>query len=208
MQFFQQGVNAHAVGFAIKPRVSTYFESGPFKDGDMVFPGRIANPDAGVREVALQEIGTHLQRAGATERLDSRNAVRLQHRMFSTKQQRRDGVTVARQAFHWQIERCAMRLGVQARLRFGHGLQLWDQAVFVVVQADAEVYLIATGIFFETLHQRQNGVASVGVNVLKHAVVLQVYRRGFKHNKPEADRDRGVVSICRPGKRSAAGRKH
>ena len=68
-----------------------------------------------------------------------------------------------------------MRLGVKTCFRFGNRLQLRNDAVFVVIKTDAEIYFVTTRIVFKTLHQGENGVASVGVNFLKHAMFLQVY---------------------------------
>jgi hypothetical protein len=77
--------------------------------------------------------------------------------MICAKQQRRNRVAIGVQPFHRQIQRGAVRLGVQTRFRFGNRLQLRDNAVFVVIQTDAEVYFVATRIFFETLHQERIG---------------------------------------------------
>ena len=68
-----------------------------------------------------------------------------------------------------------MRLGIEARLSCGNRLQLRNNAVFVVIKTDAEIYFVTTRIVFKTLHQGENGVASVGVNFLKHGMFLQVY---------------------------------
>lgn len=69
----------------------------------------------------------------------------LKRGMLCAKQQRRNRLTVAAQPFHWQIQRGAMRLGAQACFRFRHRLQLWDNAVIVVVQPDTQVTLSLRG---------------------------------------------------------------
>ena len=99
----------------------------------------------------------------------------LKRGMRCAKHQRRNRLTVAAQPFHRQIQRGAMRPGVQACFRFRHRLQLRDNAVIVVVQPDTQVDFVASRIFFEAFHQRKNRVAGVGVNFLKHAMYLQVY---------------------------------
>jgi hypothetical protein len=71
------GLKAHAVGGFIKPGVSTYFEASPFKNGDVVFPGRIADPDMRLRKVAFQEVGPDLQRARTADRLNRGDAILL-----------------------------------------------------------------------------------------------------------------------------------
>ena len=175
LQRRQQVLKAHAVGGFIKPGVSTYFEASPFKNGDVVFPGRIADPDMRLRKVTFEEVGPDLQRARTADRLNRGNAILLKRGMLCAKQQRRNRLTVAAQPFHWQIQRGAMRLGVQACFRFRHRLQLRDNAVIVVVQPDTQVDFVASRVFFEAFHQRKNRVAGVGVNFLKHAMYLQVY---------------------------------
>ena len=86
-----------------------------------------------------------------------------------------------------------MRLRVQTRFSFRNGLQLRNDPVFIVIKPDAQVHFIGARIFFETLHQRQNRVARIGVNFLKHAEVLLVYGVMNSHNKPEPRRDRGEM---------------
>ena len=152
VEFFQQRVHAHAVGFAVEPRVGTDGKARTFKNRDMVFPRRVADPHAGIGEVALEEIRANLQCAGAAESLNGRHALLLENRVVRAKQQRRHGVTVAVKPFHRQIQRGAVRLRVQTRFGFRHRLQLWNDAVFVVVQPDTEVNFVAARIFFEAFH--------------------------------------------------------
>ena len=118
----------------------------------MVFPGRVADPDAGIREVALEKIRAHFQRAGAAKRLNGGHALLLENRVICAKQQRRHGMTVAVQPFHRQVQRRAVRLRVKARFRFSDRFQLWNNTIFVIKQTDAEVYFVAARIFFETFH--------------------------------------------------------
>jgi aspartate/tyrosine/aromatic aminotransferase len=46
-------------------------------------------------------IGLYYNEAGIIPRLDGSNAPRLQHRVLFTKQQRRNGVTIWTQPFHY-----------------------------------------------------------------------------------------------------------
>ena len=94
VQLFQQRINAHTVGFAVEPRIGFNPEACTLEDRNVVFPRRVADPYAGIREVLFQEICTHFQRPRATQRLDSRHALLREHRVVRTKQQRRDGVAV------------------------------------------------------------------------------------------------------------------
>lgn len=117
-----------------------------------------------LRKVTFEEVGPDLQRARTADRLNRGNAILLKRGMLCAKQQRRNRLTVAAQPFHRQIQRGAMRLGVQACFRFRHRLQLRDNAVIVVVQPDTQVDFVASRVFFEAFHQRKNRVAGVGVN--------------------------------------------
>lgn len=169
-----------AGGGVVIPGVSTYFETSAFKNCDVVFPGRVTDPHGGFRKITLQEIRPYLQRAGTAQRLNCRHALLLKNRMIGAKQQRRNGMAIGIETFHWQVQRRSVRLCINPGFRFGNGFKLRNDALFVVIQTDAEIHFVATRILFETLHKRKNRVASVGVNFLKHAVVLQVYRQGVK----------------------------
>ena len=94
VQFFQQRINAHAVRFAVEPRIGFNLKARALEDRNVVFPRRVADPHAGIREVLFQEICAYLQRTRATQRLDSRYALLREHRVVRTKQQRRDSVAV------------------------------------------------------------------------------------------------------------------
>ena len=118
----------------------------------MVFPGWVADPDARIREIALEEICPHFQRAGAAQRLDGCYTLLLENRVIGAKQQRSHGMAIAVQPFHRQIQRRAVRLRVKARFGLGHRLKLRNNAIFVVVQADAEVNFVAARIFFKAFH--------------------------------------------------------
>lgn len=103
-----------------------------------------------LRKVTFEEVGPDLQCARTADRLNRGNAILLKRGMLCAKQQRRNRLTVAAQPFHWQIQRGAMWLGVQACFR--HRLQLRDNAVIVVVQPDTQVDFVASRVFFEAFH--------------------------------------------------------
>jgi thiamine biosynthesis lipoprotein ApbE len=69
-----------------------------------------------------------------------------------TQAQIDDARAVSVKTFHRQIKRCTVRRSVQPRFSLGDGLQLRNDAVFVVIKANAQVHFIAAGIFFKTLH--------------------------------------------------------
>ncbi|MNG95303.1 hypothetical protein D3C79_543360 [compost metagenome] len=102
-QCAQHGVKLHAQAFAVEVGIGIDLEAGTAKDGDVVFPGRIADPHLRIREIAFQEVGTDLQRAGTAHGLNGGDTLLLQHRVLGTKQQMLNGSTVRLQAFHRQV---------------------------------------------------------------------------------------------------------
>ena len=90
----QQIVETHAVGGIVVPGIRADVKSRPFKNGDVVFPRRVADPHAGIREIALQEIGPHFQRARAAQCLDRRHSLLPENRMVSSKQQWCDSMAI------------------------------------------------------------------------------------------------------------------
>lgn len=104
LQGSQHAVEVHATGGLVKIRVGVHLEAGAFEDGAVVVPGRVADPDFGLREVALEEVGTDFQGAGATHSLHSGHATAGHGRVIGTEQQRLDGLAVAGQAFHRQVK--------------------------------------------------------------------------------------------------------
>ncbi len=77
LQRRQESVELHAVGFGVIPGIGIHLKTGARKDGDMVFPGRIADPYLRLREIAFQKVRAYFQRAGAAYGLDGGDAVRL-----------------------------------------------------------------------------------------------------------------------------------
>ncbi|GAR58537.1 hypothetical protein NGUA15_00277 [Salmonella enterica] len=62
-------------------------------------------------------------------------------------------MAISIESFHRQVQRSAMRLRVKPGFGFGHRFELWDNPVFVVIQANAQIYFVVTGVVFKTLHQ-------------------------------------------------------
>ncbi len=91
---------------------------------------------------------------------------------WSTEQQRLDRLAVAGQAFHRQVQRRLVRLVGQALLDFAHRRQLRHHASFVVVQADTQIDLVGPRIDLEGLHQRENRVAGIGIDMFEHSAQL------------------------------------
>ncbi len=168
----EEGVEFYAIGFGVVSRIGTHLETGAVENRHVIIPSWVADPDTGIREVALEEIRAHFQRARSAQRLNRCDAARLQYQMFGAEQRRRDGAVVGVEAFHGQIERCLMRLGLELRFCGGNRLELRNDALLVVVEADAEIDFISARILFKGFYQRQNRIAGVGKNVLKHGADL------------------------------------
>ncbi|MND90769.1 hypothetical protein D3C80_828620 [compost metagenome] len=92
--------------------------------------------------------------------------------MASTEQQRLDRLAVAAQAFHRQVHRGFVRLGGKALLGFAHRGQLWHHACGIVIQADTQVDLGGAGIGLEGLHQGENRIAGIGIDMFEHSAQL------------------------------------
>ena len=165
----KHGGEIDPAGGPVEPGIGMHLEARPGKDGHMVLPGRIADPDRGVGEVALEEICAHLQRAGAAQRLDDGDASGTQRRMMFAKQQGLDGAAIGRQSLHRQIEAGLLQLALQPVSGQTDRLQLRNDGLLVIVQPDAEVNFVCPGILLKGFHQGQDRIARVGVNVLEHS---------------------------------------
>ncbi|MNH04253.1 hypothetical protein D3C79_635430 [compost metagenome] len=172
LQARQHAGEVDATGGVIEVRVGVHLEAGAFEDGAVVVPGRVADPDFGLREVALEEVGTDFQGAGATHGLHGGHATAGHGRVIGTEQQRLDGLAVAGQAFHRQVKGCFVVLAGNAFFHRIHRRQLRHHAGLIVVKADTQVDLVGTGIGLEGFHQREDRVAGIGIDMFEHSVQL------------------------------------
>jgi hypothetical protein len=60
-------------------------------------------------------------------------------------------------------------LTLQAGLSLLNGLKARNDGLLVIIQPDAEIHFVSAFVLMESLHQRQDRVARVGVNVLEHS---------------------------------------
>lgn len=88
--------------------------------------------------------------------------------MFA-KQQRLDRAAIGSQSLHRQIEAGLVQLALQPVNGLTDRLQLRNDGLLVIVQPDAKVNFVCPGILLKGLHQRQDRIARVGVNVLEHS---------------------------------------
>ncbi|MNM84836.1 hypothetical protein D3C81_969380 [compost metagenome] len=150
-----------------------HLDTGPLEHRLVVVPGRIADPHLRGREVALEQIGADLQRAGAADGLDGGDATRLDRLVVGAKQQVLHRGAVVGGPFHRLIGARRRRGGA---LGFGllHRGQQRNAALLVVIEADPQVHLLLAGVFVEGFDERQYGVASIGIDVFKHGGSLKL----------------------------------
>ena len=89
--------------------------------------------------------------------------------MIVAKQQGLDRAAIGRQPLHRQIKAGLLLLTLQPVSGLTDRLQLGNNGLLVIVQPDAEVNFVCPGILLKGFHQRQDRIARIGVNVLKHS---------------------------------------
>ena len=170
-------------------------KTGAFKERAVVFPARVADVNLGLRQQALQVIGTELQRTGTAQRL------RADHTSFGEQ-----GRILAEQQLLYRLVVGDRPLDGLIAAR-GHGFepgffgafdrfQQRDFAVLVKIHADAKVNLAGTTIrskaFVKTkdriarghLDRRENGCAHGQVTLFRgvrdrpHQLSGKKYRKG------------------------------
>ena len=149
-QAVDHGIELHAASGRIVVGVVMHLDAGSLEHRLVVVPGGIADPHLGGREVALEQIGANLQRAGAADGLDGGDTSRLDRFMVGTKQQVLHCGAVVGGAFHRLV-------GARGRgggaLRFGllHRRQQRNTPLLVVIEANPQVHLLLAGVFVEGL---------------------------------------------------------
>ncbi|MNX99130.1 hypothetical protein D3C86_1315630 [compost metagenome] len=187
----QHGVELQAARGGVVVRVRIHLEAGALEDHAVVLPARVADPHLRGGEVALQEVGTHAQRAGAAQRLQRGDAAFGAGGAVFAKHQRLHGLAVAGNASHRQV-------GARAHVReqrgfgFGHGLHHRQAAFAVEIDADAQVDLVGTRVLLEVLVEREDRVARKGFDMFEHGKALAVFQGAVTH------------CACTLGARSAA----
>ncbi len=102
IQALQAGHHAgevYATRGGVVVRVVLDHETGGLEQGTVVFPGRVADINLGVRVQALQVVGADLQGAGAAEGLGGDDLAVGQQVGILAEQQLLDGGVVSRVAF-------------------------------------------------------------------------------------------------------------
>ena len=89
--------------------------------------------------------------------------------MIVAKQQGLDHAAIGRQPLHRQIKAGLLLLTLQPVSGLTDRLQLGNNGLLVIVQPDAEVNFVCPRILLKGFHQRQDRIARIGVNVLKHS---------------------------------------
>lgn len=158
---------AHTAGGRVVVGVVMHRDAGALEDRAVVIPGRVADPHLAGGEVALEEVGTDLERARAADGLDRGDAPGLERGMFRAEQQALHGGAVVGRAFHRQVGARQRGRG-KCDLGLAHGAEQRNAAFFVVVQADAEIDLLRTRVVHEGFDEGEDGVAGIGVDVFEH----------------------------------------
>ena len=167
-QRLQHRVEAQAAGLGVVVRVAAALQPRALEDGAVVVPGRVAQVDGAVGEVALDEIRAHLQAARRAHALDGRHPVALERLAVGAEQQLLHLGAEIGGAFHRQVGPGAGLLH-HGQLGPAHRIQHRDAAVVVEVDADGQVDLLRARVLLEGLVQAEDGIARVGVDVLEHA---------------------------------------
>ena len=132
-----------------------------FEDGQVVLPGRVADPDLGIGEIVLDEIGADLERARATQGLQCGDALCVHGLVVGTEHQVLHQLAILANAFDGQIA-AGEDVPCQGLGGLAHAVEHGQAALLVEVQADAQADLVGACILLEGFHQREYGVAGVG----------------------------------------------
>jgi hypothetical protein len=124
----------------------------------VVLPARIADEHLGLGLQLLQEIGAHLQAAGAADGLDRRHALGRDGLAVGAEDQRLDGAVVGGDAIDGQIAARAGRLH-HVFFHRPHAGQQRKLAVVVVIDAHAEIDLVGIAVGGILLVETQDRVA-------------------------------------------------
>ena len=139
-------------------RIAFDDEAGGFEEGEVVFPGRIADMDRRLGVQALQVVGADLQRTGAAKRLGSDCLAIGEQWGVLAEQQVLYGLIVGRRAFDRLI--ATRRGSLQASLLGDpDGSEQRKFAVVIKIDADAEIDPGVARIGVEGFIQSENGVA-------------------------------------------------
>ncbi len=132
-------------------------EAGVGEQGAVVLPARVADQHLGVGAQALEEIGAHLQAAGAAERLDGGDAA-LRHDVgVGAEHQALHGLVVGGDAVDGQVAAGLVQVD-ELLLGRGHAGQQRQLAVLIGIDAHAEVDLGRVGVGIELFVQAEDGV--------------------------------------------------
>jgi hypothetical protein len=158
LQCGQHARCVHAAFVGVVVGVGVDGEAGIGEQGAVVLPARVTDEHLGVRVQALQKVGANFQSAGAAQTLHCGHAA-LQHSgAVSTKYQTLHCFVIGGNAVNWQI---TARLAGFLNLFFSgsHALEQWQLAVFIVINAHAQVDFGRVGVGVELLVEAQDRVA-------------------------------------------------
>ena len=133
----------------------------------MVGPGGRADPDFCVRLAQAQKLGGHAQGATAARCLDDRYTAVTDQRAVAAQDQLRHGAVEAGRTGRANVAFGGFSFK-QATLRFVHGGHDGRIARIVLVDTNAQIHLVRTGVLTEGLHQLQDRILGQGLECFKH----------------------------------------
>ena len=138
----QHGFEIHVVTFRIVVTVFGDFEPGGLENTDVVGPGRIGDPDAARANLATEQFGRDSQPAGAARSLRGLRAPFGDDWRIGTEQQLLHRERVVGGARNTEVGFAVFGVE-QALFRFFDRIQYRRFAVFVLVDTNAEIDLVA-----------------------------------------------------------------
>ena len=174
---FHQAGEIQTTSGGIVIAISVGRDARSTENGVVVVPGRIADPHFAIGVGFMQEVATHFQCARTTQCLDSGHTAFFQHFAIRTKNQFLHGATVGSQTFDRQVASW-LTLGRPLIFSAASYIQQRQTALLVVIQTNGQVDLAITWIGVKRLVQTENRIATIGLQMLKHACSLKNYGCG------------------------------
>ena len=170
----EHGVEVEAIRIAIEVAVGADSHAGGLEDLRVIGPRGFTDPEAGVGEEAVQEIGGQTQSARAAWRLHSDGGLAI--RPVLTEQQLTHSVSVFRGAVYGQVG--LRSLGREdAVLCLGHRFEHGGLTPGVSVLAHSEIDLAWIDVFAKRRIQTQDGIGRRVFECLEHLQSVRGRRR-------------------------------
>ncbi|EOA06823.1 WbpN [Herbaspirillum frisingense GSF30] len=192
IQLGQHALEVQALGLRIVVGVTLGLEAGAFEDADVVVPGRVRQPDGGLREEARDQVGTHLECTRAAQGLHDGQMFR--RGQIRTEEQLGHRLAIGGMAFHGQIDVGRAGFG-HCRGSGAHRGQHRHHATAIGIDADGKVDLVAALVALELFHQAQDGIAGIRREMRKHEDLVRL-----------RNADAGAAELYRQNRHGSAAR--